>query len=92
LRSEDPPWRTAVLLEKLGRKASSLAFEGARTETHKYVEHDTGKKELYDLQNDPYEMESLHESADPALVEDLNAKLEALKSCSGEGCREAEDA
>ena len=88
LRGEDPPWRSAVLLEKLGQ----LAFEGVRTETQKYVEYDTGKKELYDLQNDPYEMESLHESADPALVEDLKAKLEALKSCSGEGCREAEDA
>jgi len=37
-------------------------------------------------------MESLHESADPTLVEDLKAKLEALKSCSGEGCREAEEA
>jgi hypothetical protein len=37
-------------------------------------------------------MESLHETADPALVEDLKARLEALKSCSEEGCREAEDA
>ena len=34
---------------------------------------------------------SIHESADPTLVEDLQAKLEALKSCSEEGCREAED-
>jgi hypothetical protein len=67
-------------------------YEYQRTETHKYVEYDNGEKELYDLQNDPYEMESIHESADPALVEDLKAKLEALKSCSEEGCREAEDA
>jgi N-acetylglucosamine-6-sulfatase len=64
----------------------------ARTETHKYVEHENGEKELYDLQNDPYEMESLHESADPSLVEDLKARLEALRSCSEEGCRRAEDA
>jgi hypothetical protein len=47
--------------------------------------------ELYDLEADPYELESIHESADPALVEDLKAKLEALKSCSEEGCWEAED-
>src|SRR5215212_3338685 len=67
-------------------------FEAIRTETHKYVEYDNGDVELYDLQNDPYELEALHESADPALVEDLKARLEALKSCSGEGCREAEDA
>jgi N-acetylglucosamine-6-sulfatase len=69
-----------------------LAFEAVRTERYNYVEHENGEKELYDLQNDPYELESLHESADPALIEDLKAKLEALKSCSEEGCREAEDA
>ncbi len=63
-----------------------------RTETHKYVEYDTGEVELYDLEADPYELESIHETADPALVEDLKARLEALKSCSKEGCREAEDA
>jgi arylsulfatase A-like enzyme len=68
-----------------------LAFQAVRTETHKYVEHENGEKELYDLQNDPYEMESLHESADPSLVEDLKARLEALRSCSEQGCRQAED-
>jgi arylsulfatase A-like enzyme len=69
-----------------------LAFEAVRTSTHKYVEYENGEIELYDLQADPYELESIHESADPALLEDLKAKLEALKSCSEEGCREAEDA
>ena len=72
--------------------SGELAFEAVRTERYKYVEHENGEKELYDLQNDPYELESLHESADPALIEDLKAKLEALKSCSEEGCREAENA
>jgi arylsulfatase A-like enzyme len=67
------------------------AFWAVRTDTHKYVEYDDGDVELYDLEADPYEMESIHESADPALIEDLKAKLEALKSCSEEGCREAED-
>src|SRR5215213_5684961 len=32
------------------------------------------------------------EGADPALVEDRKANLKALKTCSEEGCREAEDA
>ena len=68
-----------------------LAFQAIRTGTHKYVEYENGEKELYDLEADPYELESIHESADPSLVEDLQAKLEALKSCSEEGCREAED-
>jgi len=70
----------------------SPGFQAVRTETHKYVEYNNGEKELYDLSADPYEMESIHETADPALVEDLKARLDALKSCSKEGCKEAEDA
>src|SRR3712207_4416782 len=68
------------------------AFEAVRTETHKYVEYESGEVELYDLTADPYELESIHESADPVLLEDLKARLDTLKSCSEEGCREAEDA
>jgi hypothetical protein len=36
-------------------------------------------------------LKNAYESADPALVEDLKARLEALRDCSGDGCREAED-
>ncbi len=75
-----------------GGPGGSPDFQAIRTGTHKYVEYDNGERELYDLEADPYELESIHESADPALVEDLKARLEALKSCSEEGCREAEDA
>jgi N-acetylglucosamine-6-sulfatase len=56
------------------------------------VEYNTGAKELYDLSSDPYELESLHRSADPVLIESLKSRLEALKACVGESCREAEDA
>jgi N-acetylglucosamine-6-sulfatase len=69
----------------------SPAFTAIRTEDYKYVEYENGERELYDLVNDPYELESLHETADPGLVEDLKARLEALRDCSGNECREAED-
>jgi hypothetical protein len=87
LRGEDPPWRSVVLLEKFG----GGEYKGVRTETHKYVEYSDGPKELYDLEADPYELDSLHESADPSLLEDLKAKLDVLKNCSNKGCQEAED-
>ncbi len=70
----------------------SPSFWAVRTATHKYVEYDNGERELYDLQNDPYELENVYESADPSLIEDLEARLERLKECSGDGCRQAEDA
>jgi len=91
LRGEDPEWRSSVLMEASG-EAGPPGFEAVRTRRHKYVEYVTGDRELYDLEADPYELESLHDSADPALAESLKARLEALTSCSGQSCREAEDA
>lgn len=95
LRGEDPSWRSAILLEGFQKpnKARSLPpFEAVRTETHKYVEYDTGDKELYDLETDPYELDNVYETADSSLVTDLETRLDALRSCTGEeGCREAED-
>jgi N-acetylglucosamine-6-sulfatase len=85
----DPSWRTPVLLERL---PTQRGYRAVRTETHKYVEYNNGEVELYDLQADPYELNNIYESADSALLEDLKAKLEALKSCSEDRCREAEDA
>ncbi len=106
LRGEDPPWRSAILLEKLPTEESdeegnegneegndnNKAFEAVRTETHKYVEYDNGERELYKLQTDPYELDNVYEMADPSLLNDLRAKLDALRSCFEEGCQEVEDA
>ena len=66
-------------------------FEAIRTDTHKYVEYESGEKELYDLQADPYELDNIYETTDPAPVQDLKTKLDALESCTGAGCWEAED-
>jgi arylsulfatase A-like enzyme len=92
MRGEEPAsWRSAVLLEGfVGR--SPRVFGAVRTEDFKYVEYGNGEEELYDLEEDPYELESLHETADSSLVEDLKARLEALRDCAYEGCQEAEDA
>jgi N-acetylglucosamine-6-sulfatase len=72
--------------------SSPPAFRAVRTETHKYVEYENGERELYDLTTDPYELENLHKGADFSLVGDLKAKLDALRSCVSDECREAEDA
>ncbi len=92
LRGEEPAqqWRSAVLLEGFVGKGPRV-FGAVRTEDYKYVEYGSGEEELYHLQNDPYELESLHETANPALLEDLKARLEELRECSGDGCQEAED-
>jgi arylsulfatase A-like enzyme len=96
LRGEEPPsQRTAILLEGFGEYfdvgSSPPAYEAVRTESHKYVEYVNGERELYDLEDDPYELENVYESTDPSLTEYLKTKLDALRNCTETGCREAED-
>ena len=67
-------------------------LEAVRTADHLYVEYETGERELYDLREDPYQLNNLYEGADPELLRRLQERLEALRGCSGAGCRTAEDA
>ena len=97
LRGEEPPsQRTAILLEGFGEYfdvgSGPPAYEAVRTESHKYIEYVNGERELYDLEDDPYELENVYRSADSSLIENLKTKLDALRSCAEAGCREAEDA
>ncbi len=85
LLGDTPPatWRSAFLLEhRSGGRAGhrhTPTYAAIRTGTYKYVENATGGEKLYDLSSDPYELESLHASANPTLVESLGSRLEDLK-------------
>jgi arylsulfatase A-like enzyme len=81
-----PSWRERLLIEHF----AGHAWVGLRTPHYTYVEHATGEKELYDLREDPRQMRSVHESADRALLEGLERRLESLRDCAGDGCRAAE--
>ena len=59
-----------------------------RTERYMYAEYNTGEKELYDLQNDPFELQSRHDSPAYASVQaQLAARLHTPQTCSGPTCR-----
>ncbi|MGH2974938.1 MAG: sulfatase family protein [Solirubrobacterales bacterium] len=63
-------------------------YKAIRTERYVYVEYTTGEKELYDLQNDPYELQSLQDDPAYASVKAVLAqRLQKLKNCSGATCR-----
>jgi N-acetylglucosamine-6-sulfatase len=62
-------------------------FAAIRTERFKYAEYDTGEKELYDLQNDPFELQS--RDGDPPYASAqarLATRLHELQTCSGASC------
>jgi N-acetylglucosamine-6-sulfatase len=84
-------WRQAFLLEA-GFRTGARVFQGLRTTTHTYVEYvNTGERELYDLVDDPDQLHSLHDTAEPALLAHLAAWLAQLRTCAGAACRAAED-
>jgi len=64
------------------------AYKGVRTSDWKYVVYKvSGGEELYDLRNDPYEVNNL--AGDPAydaIKAQMKAKLAQLEGCSGPDC------
>jgi arylsulfatase A-like enzyme/predicted TIM-barrel fold metal-dependent hydrolase len=101
LLGDNPPstdsWRQAFLLENgnLERGSQGLAippYRAIRTKEYLYVEYNTGERELYDFNKDPYELQSLHATADPALIKQLTSRLEELRRCAAASCRATESA
>lgn len=64
-----------------------LMYVGLRTNEYTYIEFNNGVVQIYDLKNDPYQLENFVSTADPALLEKLHLWLQELKSCAGESCR-----
>lgn len=69
-----------ILLEN--RKATAL-----RTPRYMYAEHRGGERELYDMVEDPHQLESRHDDPELAEVrEQLAARLAELRDCVGATC------
>jgi N-acetylglucosamine-6-sulfatase len=86
-------WRSAVLLEAARNDRNvphSPAYRGIRTsDGTKYVEYAGGKKELYFLGRNPYELRNKYPAAKPSAR--LVSRLHALRTCAGGGCRAVEN-
>lgn len=107
LLSSNPPsldrWRQAFLVEHYSdnprrqdqapRRSRGIPdFQALRARDYLYVEYATGERELYDLRKDPYELQSLHATADQAFLSQLASHLAAMRRCGAATCRTAEDA
>lgn len=66
------------------------AFRGIRTLDYSYVEYVNGEKELYDMRNDPYQLQNLASKADPSLIAELTKRLHELINCKAAACRTGE--
>src|SRR5829696_2147786 len=91
LKGNATAWRSAVLLEAhhTPEGGATPAASGIRTSGTKYVEYAGGKRELYFLGHDPYELMNTYPAAKPSAR--LVSRLHALRTCAGGGCRVAEN-
>jgi N-acetylglucosamine-6-sulfatase len=73
----------------------NVYYDAIRTTRYKYVHwfrdvegNPADEKELYDLEADPFELQSLHASPRHAeLMATLEQELQTFKDCQGEACR-----
>ena len=80
-------WRSDFLVTNRpsGSEPGAPRFSALRSGAHTYIQ--TGEeRELYDLEADPHQLQSRHETADAALLAALSARLEQLLGCSRAGC------
>ncbi len=80
---EDPsaPWSRDLLLENRGSGGAKMRYWSVRSsDGWEYSEYDNGERELYDLNADPFQLESRHgQAATAAKQAELAAKLAALR-------------
>jgi N-acetylglucosamine-6-sulfatase len=95
LKGNTTNWRSAVLLEghQGPWKHAVPAYAGIRTvgahEERKYLEYETGERELYYLGANPYEVNNRYPATMPSA--ELVTRLHELKTCAADSCRAAED-
>jgi N-acetylglucosamine-6-sulfatase len=87
-RLDDRP----LLIESLARDRSTdyeHPYAAIRTDRYLYVDHSTGEEELYDLREDPYQLENrVDDPAFEATRRALARRLDRLRDCAGPDCDE----
>ncbi|NJL51826.1 MAG: sulfatase [Hydrococcus sp. SU_1_0] len=86
-------WRQVLLLQhRLNLKVVPLIpnYKGLRTAHCTYVQYQNGEKELYDLRQDPHQLQNLAKVIQPQVIKEYAKRLLHLSSCRGKTCRERE--
>jgi len=99
LLDSSPPttsnWRTGILTENwrtegVGGPSDAPTYKALRTQNFSWVKYVNGERELYDMRNDPYQVQSRDPSKNRSLVRRYNNQLGMLATCDGAECRAAE--
>jgi N-acetylglucosamine-6-sulfatase len=86
---ENPTWERERLLVEFRHHnpfSAVLGSGGVR-----YVEYESGERELYDLDTDPHQLQNVYGRASPGERAALSSQLDALRTCAGQECTNAEN-
>jgi arylsulfatase A-like enzyme len=81
---------TTTIPGQVPRGSRIPEFQGMRLSSLTYVEYINGEKELYDLAKDPDQLDNIAASANPELLSKLHERLDAMRTCAGDACRQIE--
>jgi N-acetylglucosamine-6-sulfatase len=95
---DSPPdaWRTGFLVRAQATDSRQQLMPpmptniALRTARYEYIDYPRGKDELYDMDRDPYQIDSIYASAPTDVLAQLRSQLKSLEGCGGDECREAE--
>jgi N-acetylglucosamine-6-sulfatase len=84
LRGTPPAsWRTEVLIEDWG----GWPWYALRTPDFAYIHNGTDELELYDMNKDPWQIDSQHRKVDPSVLAAFEQRMLVLAACRGVSCR-----
>ena len=66
------------------------AFSAIRSQNFMFIEYANGEKEYYDLSIDPYQLDNKASSLNPDMLTKFSAKVNELKTCTSDACRNEE--
>lgn len=82
-----PTLHEATVERGRGLLIEANTYSGIRTRRYLYIRHRSGETELYDLEADPYQVQSQHGNPAYAPVKRrLARRVRGLQDCSGEAC------
>ena len=83
-------WGRDILIEVGPDPPGQLqSYSAIRTPRYLYSEYANGDRELYDLERDPFELESRHTTSSYSTIQaELARRLAQLRTCVGASCRQ----
>lgn len=88
----DQTWKglQGVSSQCLSTASPKPIYTGIRGVRYKYVEHHACDREVYDLNNDPFEMNNIYSQTSTATRAQLDAWLRVMETCARDACRALE--